>query len=161
MKNNDFTIQRFDCDEDLSKYTDSMLFDDDEIIALLDAVDNKGYFVQIQVATQGEIAVRMLDSDEPYIRSPNEYTSEIRRAIEESNYDVLDVDASNSFVIRYNILNDNGEEVDRDGDCFESDISEMSVEELKNSMLEYAENVLDYYCQRESLEISKREKEEL
>lgn len=156
--NERLSIKEFDCDKDLSKYKDSLLFDSGTCIAILTAEDKNGYNVNVVLDIQGEIRIRMADSDERYIRYPDRYTDEIRQALENGDYDALDIGNNNWFNIRYCISTSDGEELSYDGDSFDSVLSDFTPEELKTQMYEYAQSALKHYY-REYPEATLSEKE--
>lgn len=125
---------RYSCEEDLSKYTDSMLFDSGEIIASA-TFKHKGKKLDVDLRIVGEVAVTY--KDEVYHR-PSEFPDELRSLIEENpNQWMTDDDV-------YVGLNNWFEYIfDTEGHVLEDDLSKMNSNDVLDDMKELAKWYFD------------------
>ena len=149
------TCTKFECDEDLSKYTDSMLFDSGENIAHAEFVSGEKTLT-LDLDICGE--VRVTYKGETYCR-PSEFPDELKELIkknpnrwdtvapsgegnDEEDSDIY-VEFNNWFEVIYEF---DDESFFMDGDVFEEDLSKFTPETLKNLLTEWAQG---YYEWRE------------
>lgn len=134
-------IVSFKCEEGLSKYVDSMLFDSNTVIATMEC-ENGDEKVLIELMVRGE--VRVLYKGNTYT-SPCDFPIELKEKIKAnpSWWDDEDVyiDFSNWFEYMYDHTI-NGETYS-DGIMFEDDLSKYSVEDVKNGMIKAAEYIME------------------
>lgn len=134
-----YHVKEFSCNENLSQYTDSMLFDSGEIIASMDYVDNTGNGVRVDLKVCGH--VKVFFNDVPYCH-PSEFPEELTKLIKNNPEWELDervcVCENNWFEYIYNYTNLNC----GDGILEEGDISKMTTEEIKSAMTELCEEIL-------------------
>lgn len=124
--NGDIHCLEFDCDQDLSKYVDSMLFESGTNIA-------KGTFakgtenLEVYLDVRGEVSVTY--KDEVYF-SPEEFPDELKDLIKEHpnqwfDDDDIYVGMNNWFEYIF----------DNDGEVFEEDLSETTPEKILDDMI--------------------------
>lgn len=135
-------VKNFCCDENLSQYTDSMLFESNLNIASMN-YESKGCKVILDLMTRGEVNV---DYKGVTYRSPLEFPEDLKEIIKTKPYwfndtEDLYIDANNWFEYIYDITI-NGKTYS-DGIMFETDLSKYSVEELKTEMAEICEDIID------------------
>lgn len=127
-------IIEFNCDNDLSKYTDSMLFDSDTVIATMICEDN-GCKITVDLMTRGYVDVYYKGKR---YQSACEFPKGLKKLIETDqdwfdNEDVEIID-NNWFEYIYDVVGDGVSY--SDGILFEDDLSCYSVEDLKEDMIE-------------------------
>ena len=145
----ELTCTRFDCDNDLSKYTDSLLFPQGETIVVADFKDKDGINVNLRVEVVGDMKV--IFNGEPYY-DPADFPDELIECIKNGDHgcdydDNPYVEDGNWFNVEFTIEGKNGDEIAYDGDSIEVDISKMTVEEMKEYLADYAENCYDHYAE--------------
>lgn len=133
-------IKNFWCDDNLSQYVDSMLFDSGEQIAEMIFEDN-GKEVYLSLEVRGEVKVYFGD-DGPAYRYPSEFPAFLKELIKANpgRWDTEDgvyVDMNNWFEYIYDI---DGEY--SDGIMCEWDISKATPEDIKKEMLEICEYLI-------------------
>lgn len=133
-------IKEFTCEENLAQYTDSMLFDSGEVIASMDYVDNNtGKGVQMDLKVCGH--VKVFFNDTPYCHA-SEFPDELINLIKSNPEWELDervyVCENNWFEYIYNYTHFNC----GDGIIEESDVSKMTVEEIKSGMEDLCKELL-------------------
>lgn len=134
-------ILSFNCEEDLSKYVDSMLFDSNTVIATMECEDeNQKVFIELMV--RGE--VRVIHKGNTYI-SPCDFPAELKEKIKNnpgwwSDEDTY-IDFSNWLEYMYDHTIDG--KTYSDGIMFEDDLSKYSVEDVKNGMVETAKYIME------------------
>lgn len=134
-------IVSFKCEEDLSKYVDSMLFDSNTVIATMEC-ENGDEKVLIELMVRGE--VRVVYKGNTYT-SPCDFPAELKEKIkanpgwwdDEDTY----IDFSNWFEYMYDHTIDG--KTYSDGIMFEDDLSKYSVEDVKNGMIKAAEYIME------------------
>lgn len=125
-------IIEFQCDNNLSKYTDSMLFDSNHVIATMICEDN-GDKITVDLMTRGEVDVYYKGNR---YRNVSEFPKDLKKLIEMDpewfdNKDVEVID-NNWFEYIYDVV---GEGISySDGIMFEDDLSTYSIEDLKEDM---------------------------
>ena len=143
----------FYCDEDLSKYTDSLLFDSETDIAGLKMYDTNGNCVDLWLTVTGDKDVFLLDENGDVIEDEcysyaSEYSQEMIDAIKDGT-DGVDYacDNNNWFEVLYSYSNGNGEElVDDNGE--EWDGIADTPEQLKDDLSEFALTLFEQYYDR-------------
>jgi len=157
----EYKILNFDCEEDLSKYKESLLFDAGESVAGMTIEFKNGFVCEAELAVRGDVRIALYDSEEGYVRYTQDYSPELRTAIENGEWDKIDIGNNNWFEMLYTLKDAKGNEIASDGDVYEEDISKHSPETLKESMLDYSECFAKYYIDKdknkEALDISKGE----
>lgn len=133
MKTEDILILNFKCEDDLSKYTDSMLFDSGEVIAS-GSFAFMGNRLDIDLVIAGDVAVTY---KEDVYHSPSEFPDELKELIRSDRWwdtnDNVYVGLNNWFEYVY----------EGDGDVLEDDLSKMTKEDVKSDMLEIASMYFD------------------
>lgn len=131
-------IKNFQCNE-LSQYTDSMLFDSGEQIAAMECEDGNTH-INIYLEVRGEVRV---DFDGVTYRRPSEFPLELKELIKGNPIcwdceDDVYVDIRNWFEYIYIVNNEHWNDY-MDGVLCEWDISKWGPEEIKREMLEICE----------------------
>lgn len=131
-------IKNFQCNE-LSQYTDSMLFDSGEQIAAMECEDGNTH-INIWLEVRGEVRV---DFDGVTYRRPSEFPDVLKELIKTNpGYwdceDYVYVDMNNWFEYIYEIDNERWNNY-MDGVLCEWDISKGNSEDIKKEMLEICE----------------------
>lgn len=139
-------VTSFDCDNDLSKYTDSLLFCSGDVVATMTVEDDRGYSLSMELIVTGDVNVEF--EGEIYT-SPDDFPPELKQAIKEGRYDDIQINNNNWFELVYSLTDSKGEEVAYDGDVWESDLSTMTIEEVKNEMLDSGMNFIEHHIGRE------------
>ena len=137
------TCTKFECDEDLSKYTDSMLFDSGENIAHAEFVSGEKTLT-LDLRICGD--VRVIYNDDIYLY-PSEFPDELRERIKANPYrwdddPDIEVGFNNWFETIYNI------DDYTDGVVFEEDLSKFTPETLKNLLTEWARECFDWWSEQ-------------
>ena len=134
------------CKEDLSGYTDSLLFDSEGIAEVFMADDDGA--IRLELVVTGEKKVYLLDKDgypgEEYYESAADYPDELVYAIENEMSEMpngYSFSMNNWFELVFTIYDRDGHELFADGEVFESDISKMSSEELIKDISDYGQQV--------------------
>lgn len=132
-------IKFFSCEENLSQYTDSMLFDSGKDIASMVFEGDDGD-ISVDLRISGE--VRVFYKGIPYDRAsdfPEELLALIReKPMEWDNEKDVEICSNNWFEYIYH-----SDAYGDDDIMCEDDISNMSVEELKSEMQELCEEIAD------------------
>lgn len=128
-------ITEFNCEENLAQYVDSMLFDSDTVIASMTCECYNGDIISVDLTVRGSVEV---DYRGETYRRPSEFPDALKKKIKKHPHDweydnATYVDLNNWFEFIYDICRD-GEEIVREGEIFERDLSKLSVEELKDVM---------------------------
>lgn len=134
-------IKKFEVLEELSQFTDSMLFDSDLIIAEMDCEIN-GHKINVDLRTAGSVRVHYKDD---IYRYPSEFPEELVEKIKKDKWwdcdkDVL-VDEINWFEFVYHDTYDG--DTFCDGVVCEDDVSKFTEEELKNRMIKICKWIVE------------------
>ena len=135
-------IVNFNCEEDLSKYVDNMLFDSDTVIATMECEDENQKVV-IDLMTRGEVRVEYKGNT---YTSPCDFPAELKERIKKNPgwWDTEDdtyIDMNNWFEYIYDHTIDG--KTYSDGIMFEDDLSKYSVEDVKNGMIKVAKYIME------------------
>ena len=139
-------VTSFDCADDLSQYTDSLLFCSDDCVATMTIEDERGYFLDMEIIITGDVDVTFEGKN---YTSPDDFSPELKQAIKEGRYDDIEINSNNWFELVYSLTDDKGNEIAYDGDVYESDISKMTAEQLKTEMLESGIYFIEHVIGRE------------
>jgi hypothetical protein len=134
-------IKNFWCDDDLSQYVDSMLFDSGECIAEMECEIGCAE-IKISLEVRGKAKVYFGDDCQPY-KYPSEFPQALKKLIKANpgRWDTEDgvyVDMNNWFEYIYTV-NDKYS----DGVMCEWDISKGTPEDIKKEMLEICEWIIE------------------
>lgn len=141
------TITAFDCTDDLSQYTDSLLFESGESIATMTVEDGKGHFLDMELMVRGEVNIVFNDES---CRHPDEFPPELVQAIKDGKEnETFTIESNNWFELMYTLTDANGKELACDGDVWESQISTMTAEQLKAEMYESGAHFMEFHIGRE------------
>lgn len=152
MKDINIKKVEFYCDEDLSQYTDSLLFDSDEDIAGLKMYDTNDNCVELWLTVRGEKDIFLLDEngdvieDERY-KYAREYSQKMIDAIKNGT-DGIDYACNNNnwFEVLYShgkgdkLIGDNGEVWDG--------FDKQTAEQLKSELSDFAKELFEQYYDR-------------
>ena len=131
-------IKRFACNENLSQYIDSMLFDSGTCIAAMECELDNGDVCIISLEVRGSVNV---DFDGSTYREPSDFPEELKQIIKEDKLwdcdDRVYVDMNNWFEYIYTVLGKYS-----DGVMCEWDISKGTPEDIKQEMIEICEWVV-------------------
>lgn len=141
----EYTIKDFECSDDLSQYTESLLFDSGEIIASMTVEFPNGNAVDVELAVRGDVRIRLADSDEVYARHTEDYSPELREAIEKGDWDNLDIGNNNWFELLYTLKDADGNYIISDGDVYEEDVHDKTPDALKELMADCAVDFAQHY----------------
>lgn len=144
------TCTKFECDNDLSKYTDSMLFDSGENIVHAEFMSGeKTLTLDLEIC--GDVSVTY--KGEVYHR-PSDFPEELKELIRANpnRWDIVapsgednDEEDSNIYVNLNNWFEVIYEFDDyTDGDVFEEDLSKFTPETLKNLLTEWAQGYYEW-----------------
>ena len=157
----------FWCKEDLSQYTDSLLFDEEENIAELKVYDKSGNHIDLLLTVSGDKEVYLIDEngdivDDEVYEQADDYPEELIEAIKNGS-DGVDYacDNNNWFDLRYTVYNARGEEVYYDSEAYESTIHTLNKADLMKDLQEYGEYLLDFSYMRGDITQPKLPAEEL
>jgi len=130
----------------LEQYTESLLFDSDELIAAAYFSDEDGNTVKLYLGVAGEKKIALPKDPDTSYRYANEYPEELVRAIKEG---VMDrdyiVSMNNWFSLDFEITDEDGKILADDDEPWEDDISKRTNEELKNQLISSAIDLYAYY----------------
>lgn len=150
MEKMDKMITAFNCADDLSQYTDSLLFESGESVATMTLKGGKGRFLDMELMVRGE--VNIIFNDESY-RHPDEFPPELVQAIKDGKEnEAFTIENNNWFELMYTLTDANGKELACDGDVWESPINTMTAEQLKAEMYESGVHFMEFYISREHKE---------
>ena len=153
-------VKEWKCKEDLTPYKDSMLFDSGTSICQLTLEYPRGVKIELDLVVTGEVSVTYKGE---HYDSPEEFPEELRELIKAhpGDFDVYAPSGegnddeegdcycslNNWFETLFKITAPGNESLDgfTDGDCYESDISKMSPEELKADLIAYADQIYSRY----------------
>ena len=152
MKNSDVSDVEFYCSDNLSEYSDSLLFDSDEDIAGLKLYDSDGGYANVRLTVKGDKEVWLLDKDGnvhdgvTYSKA-SKYPAELREAIkngkEGEDYGYSD---NNWFEYIYEIRDKNDNIIHNDDVVFDwNSTTDFTPEKLKADMLRFAESLFGSY----------------
>lgn len=140
-------IASFDCEEDLSQYTDSLLFCSDECVATMTVEDERGYTLEMELIVTGDVNVEF--NGENYF-SPDDFPPELKQAIKDGKYDEeFTAHNNNWFELVYSLTDSSGNEIAYDGDVWESPLDKTTPEQLKAEMLDAGIGFMEHYIGRE------------
>ena len=132
----------FNCEKDLSQYTDSMLFDSGTIIAFMDCAYNECQ-VSIELRVCGEVDVTYKGED---YRHPSDFPNELREIIKHNPYWFTDTEDlyitnNNWFEYIYDcVYNGN---TWSDGVLLEGDLSTYTEADLLKEMFELVMEIVE------------------
>ena len=130
----DIICLEFDCEDELSKYIDSMLFDSDESVAHGRFV-YKNKEIDISLRICGEVSVSY--KNETYHR-PSEFPEELKEKIRKNPYQwETDKDICVFFNNWFEYIYDS-----TDGMVCEDDVSKMTPEQILSEMTEIASEII-------------------
>lgn len=136
-------IKSFKCNENLSQYVDSMLFDSGECIAEMECELDGGGLCTISLEVRGEVRV---DFDGNRYHEPSGFPEELKKLIKEYHMwdcdDRVYVDMNNWFEYMYTVDNERWNSYS-DGVMCEWDISKGTPEDIKREMIEICEWVVE------------------
>ena len=146
-KTADKMITAFNCADDLSQYTDSLLFESDESVATMTVEDGKGHFLDMELMVRGEVNIIFNDES---CRHPAEFPPELVQAIKDGKEnEAFTIESNNWFELMYTLTDANGKELACDGEVWESQISTMTAEQLKAEMCESGAHFMELHIGRE------------
>lgn len=134
-------ITTFKCDENLSQYVDSMLFDSGTHIAMMRCDLENAAECSISLEVRGYVKIYFGEDSQPY-KYPSEFPKALKELIRnkpngwQTEPDVY-ADETNWFEYIYTVKTDTGHY--SDGVVCEWDISKGTAEEIKKEMLEICE----------------------
>lgn len=141
-------IKNFDCDEDLAQYSETLLCDGDDAIAVMYAEDKDGNGVSLDLRVRGEVRVgyrESPDDDFVYYKHYSQFPPELTEILKNGEFsELVDIDNNNCIETVYYIYDSNGEELYCDG-IVEEDITKMTPDDMKAHLMSLAE-----YCMEES-----------
>ena len=141
------SVNKFTCDE-LSQYTDSLLFDSGTVVAELDMTDAHDNRAVMSLEVRGEVKVKLNGSDECWCKTPSKFPEEIREAIINREWHLLDEDMScNWFELMFTLYNSRGEEVVQDGEVYEGDLTILTPDDLKSLLTEEGKQYIKHYIE--------------
>ena len=145
----ELTVTSFECDEDLSKYTESMLFPSDRTVAEATFTDKDGNRIEFWLGTRGDVDVDFfengMDEDPTNYEDPDDFPEELIDIIKAGNLwadERVYVTNNNWFEVIYDIYDKNGTLLHCDGEMFE-DFAYCSPDELKQELADLAKEVYD------------------
>lgn len=139
------TVDKFTCADNLLEFTDSLLFDSGTKIAYIAVTDKNGCKAEISLEVRGEVRIRMKGADD-WERRPSEYPEDLRSAIENGQFGLIDEDANNNwFELMFTVYDKNGKEIASDGDVFEGDVSLFNAEDMKQLLADDAQHYINCY----------------
>ena len=135
-------IKNFECEEDLSQYTDSMLYDSDTTIAHIECAAADGTSVEMDLMVRGHVKVEYNGCT---YKTPSDFPERLKKLIRKfpNKWDLhrnIFISENNWFEYIYTVTQ-NGESYS-DGIMFEKDLSKYSVEDLREEMLELCGNII-------------------
>lgn len=149
----------FEYDNDLRKYTNSLLFNSNIDIASFELTDENNNTVQLWLTVRGDKEVSLIDEDgdaaETY-RDANDYPEELINAIKNGkNYEDYYCDTNNWFEVLYGYTKAGEREADDnvgfiDGEVWDDIPS--SPDQLKSEMRDFAESLFKEYYERGAFE---------
>lgn len=140
-------ITSFECAEDLSQYTDSLLFCDDEGVAKMTIEDDRGYTLDMEIFVTGEVDVEFKGE---HYHNPDKFPPELKQAIRDGKYDEeFTAHFNNWFELSYSLTDARGEEIAYDGEVWESPLDKTTPEQLKSDMLDAGVDFMEYHIGRE------------
>ena len=123
-------VNSFACDE-LSQYTNSLLFDSGTEIASIDLTDKDGNRIDMCLLVAGEVKARRYGDDE-WFQVPSKFPEDIRNAIRNNQWNLLDGDMSNNwFALDFTIYNNEGAVIAQDDEVFEEDIFKLTRKNME------------------------------
>lgn len=152
---------KFEYDNDLEKYTNSLLFNSNINIASLEMTDENNNAVQLWLTVRGEKEVSLLDEDgnaaETY-RDASDYPEGLVNAIKNGeNYKDYYCDTNNWFEVLYGYTKAGEREADNiveyiDGEVWDDIPS--SPYQLLSEMSDFAESLFEKYYEKGTFEKS-------
>lgn len=135
-------IVSFNCEEDLSKYVDSMLFDNDTVIATIECEDNNQKVI-IDLMVRGSVNVEYQGNT---YKHPSDFPMDLKEKIKANpgwwdTEDDVYIDMNNWFEYIYNHTID--DDTYSDGIMFEDDLSKYSIQMVKDAMVEVAKYIME------------------
>ena len=141
-------ITYFDCDENLKQYAETLLCDGDDAICVMTVEDSLGNSVGFDLRVRGDVRVGGgddLNDDFTYYKHYSQFPTELHKAISNGDYysnEHVDVSENNWLETVYYITKaDETEEESTDSIVFEYDISEMTPDEVKEILMNYAREI--------------------
>ena len=143
----DKEVTAFDCEKDLSKYTDSLLFPSGECVATMTVEDEKGHELSMELIVTGDVRVEF--EGETY-RSPDDFPPALVQAIKDGKYDeAFTAEDNNWFELVYTLTDSRGNELAYDGDVWEESLHNKTPEQLKASMAEAGIQFMEHHIGKE------------
>lgn len=143
------TVTSFECDNDLSQYTESMLFSSDTMVAEATFEDKNGNRIEFWLGTRGEVDVDFfedgLDDDPTNYDDPDDFPEELIDIIKAGELwqdERVCVTDNNWFEVIYDVYNKDGELLHSNGEMFE-DFDNLSPDELKQELTTLAEEIYE------------------
>lgn len=136
-------IIQFKCDDNLSKYIDSMLFDSDTVVASMKC-EYKEHIIDVDLMVRGYVNVYYKGER---FRYPSDFPEELKEIIRQNpngwNYinDDIEVDENNWFEYIYDDTFDG--KTYSDGIMFEDDLSKYSVKEIETELIEICKYIVN------------------
>ena len=134
---------KFELLDNLSKYTDSMLFDSNTVIAKM-VCEHKGHTINVGLMVRGYVKVEYKGD---IYTNPSDFPEELRNTIEANpnlwmlENDDVEIWENNWFEYIYD-HSFNGRTYS-DGIMFEDDLSKYTAEELEKAMLEICKYIVE------------------
>lgn len=135
-------IKSFKCNDNLSQYIDSMLFDSGECIATMECELDNGDLCTISLEVRGEVKVYF---DGELYKYPSDFPPVLKELIETNpgcwdEEDYVYVDENNWFEYMFTIKDNTYQYTD--GIMCEWDISKGTPEDIKKEMIEICEWIM-------------------
>lgn len=158
--NNNLNVTKWNCVDDLSPYFDSMLFDSGTSVCDMMLEDNSGVKIELDIVVSGSVSVTY--KGETY-HKPSEFPEELRNKIISDSEDFAVYAPSgegnddeegecycslnNWFEVIFKLTTPRDEFNDgfTDGSVLEENISNMTPDELKAVLVDYAESIYEHY----------------
>lgn len=134
-------ITQFDCEKDLTPYTDSMLFDSGTNIATMIWEDDK-YKIEQYLDIVGDVKVWFEDK---YYTQPSEFPKELRDIIKQGNCWYDGISLNNWFETIFKITDKETGKNWEDGGFVEGSLEEDTPETIKKYLLENGEVLINSY----------------
>jgi hypothetical protein len=149
-------INNFTCDKQLSKYTNSLLFDSGTVIAKLDMTGTCGYRAVVSLEICGEVKVRRSCNDRgEWFTTPSKFPEDIRKAIKNGEWDAIDADmCGNWFALVFSIYDTNGAEVYQDDDVCRVEQSALTPDDIETYLTECGERYIDSFIKAKNFFMS-------
>ena len=137
----------FTC-EDLTQFTNSLLFDDEQVACLKFTDEDIEVALVLKVTGDKRVSIAKdgeIDEDADAYRYADEYPEELREAIRNGEYDKDYVCEENNWFAIFITLSQNGELITRDDEVYEDVIHTKTPDALEAELTKYAEYLVGYY----------------